>query len=59
MEQIIDINPDLVEQELKKMITDKYIVYKRKKEVSLKPLEESFKKGINKYLDRIEKLRLK
>ncbi len=59
MEQIIDINPDLVEQELKKMITEKYIVYKRKKEVSLKPLEEAFKKGINKYLTRIEKLRLK
>lgn len=59
MEQIIEINPDLVEQELKKMITEKYIVYKRKKEVSLKPLEEAFKKGINAYLDRIEKLRLK
>ena len=59
MEQIIEINPDLVEQELNKMIMDKYIVYKRKKEVSLKPLEEAFKKGINRYLNSIEKLRLK
>ncbi len=59
MEQIIDINPDLLEDELKKMLINKFIVYKRKKEVSLKPLEEAFKKGINNYLNKVEKIKLK
>ena len=45
-------------RELREMIASKYAVYKAKNEISLKPLEEIFRKNINEYLENIEKLKL-
>ena len=59
IERIIEINPELAENELKKMIAEKYIIYKNKKGISLKPIEDIFKTKIKEYLTKIEKLRLK
>ena len=58
LEKLIELNPNLTDQELKKMIADKYTAYKVKRDISLKPLEEVFKKNINSYMKKIEKLRL-
>lgn len=59
IEKLVQINPDIPDQELKKMVIDKYIMYKTKRDISLKPLEEKFQKHINAYLQNIEKLRLR
>ena len=59
IEKLIDINPEFSDQELKKLIAEKYVSYRTKRDISLKPLEETFRKSINEYLQNIEKLRLK
>ena len=59
IDKIIEINPELAENELKKMIIDRYIVFKKKKTISLEPIENIFEDNIKTYLTRIEKLRLK
>lgn len=59
IEKILDLNPELTDKELKQMIADKYLMYKIKRDVSLKPLEDVFKKSMNTYMQKIEKLRLR
>ena len=49
----------MAEQDLKKMITDKFIIYKRKLEVSLKPIEEKFREKIDNYFKNINQVSLK
>lgn len=59
IEKLININPELSDQELKNLIAEKYIAYRSKKDISLKPLEDEFNKKIKEYLEKIEKLRIK
>ena len=59
IEKLVQINPDIPDEDFKKMVMDKYIMYKLKRDISLKPLEETFKKHIDTYLENIEKLRLR
>ena len=58
IEKIIDINPYMTDKELKEMIANKYVQYKVKKDISLKPLEEIFRKNIENYLQKTEKMKL-
>ena len=59
IENIIEINPEMAEQEIKRLIVDRYVVLKNKEVISLKPLERKFKEKINQYLTRVKELRLK
>ena len=59
IQQLIDVNPEMAEQELKKMITKKYIQYKQTREITLIPIKDKFEKEIEKYCLEIEKKRLK
>ena len=59
IQKLININPDLSDQELKKLIAEKYVAYRTKKYISLKPLEDEFNKKIKEYLEKIGKLRIK
>ena len=59
LERIIDLNPELTDQELKKMIADKYMTMKTRKVVSLKPVEDKFKESIDKYMNQVREVRLK
>ena len=58
IEKIIDINPHMTDRELKELIANKYVQYKVKKDISLKPLEEIFRKNIESYLQKVEKMKL-
>ena len=59
LEKLINLNPEFSDQELKKLIAEKYVTYKNKKYASLKPLEDEFNKKIKEYLEKIGKLRIK
>lgn len=59
IEKVLDLNPEMHDQDLKKLIAEKYIIYKTKKGISLKPLEDAFQKNIDEYLQSIEKVRLR
>lgn len=59
LERIIDLNPDLSDIELKKMIAEKYVEIRSKKVISLKPVEDKFKESINKYMNQVKEVRLK
>ena len=59
LEKLIHLNPEFSDQELKKLIAEKYFIIKNKKNVSLKPLEDEFNKKIKEYLEKIGKLRIK
>ena len=59
IEKIIELNPDLSDKELKQMITDKLLVMKTKKIVSVKPIEEKFMERIEKYMTGAKEVRLK
>lgn len=59
IDKIIDLNPDLTEQEIKQLIMDKFIVMQTRKVVSLKPIEDRFKERINKYMMQVREMRLK
>lgn len=59
LERIIEINPEMAEQELKKMIAERYLAIKNRNLVSLKPIENRFRERIDKYLSKVEELRLK
>lgn len=59
IEKILEINHELAEQELKKMIVERYLVLKNKNRISLKPIENKFRERIDKYLGKVEELRLK
>ena len=59
IEEIIELNPDLSDKEIKQMITDKLIVMKTRKLISLKPIEDRFKERIDKYMVQAKEVRLK
>ena len=59
IERIIDLNPDLTEQQLKQLILDKFLIIKSKKIISLKPVEDRFRDRITKYMNHIKEVRLK
>lgn len=59
IEKIITINPELAEQELKKMIAERYVVIKNRNVISLKPIENRFREKIDSYLSKVKELRLK
>lgn len=59
LEKLINLNPEFSDQELKKLIAEKYVTYRNKKFASLKPLEDEFNKKIKEYLEKIGKLRIK
>ena len=59
IERIIDLNPDLSDQELKQLIADKFVIMKSKKVISLKPVEDKFKERIEKYMNQVKEVRLK
>lgn len=57
--KIIDLNPDLSDQQLKQLIADKYMIMKAKRMISLKPVEDKFKERIDKYMSIVREVRLK
>lgn len=59
LEKLINLNPDLTDQELKQLIADKFVVMKARKVVSLKPVEDKFKNRIDKYMEQIKEVKLK
>ena len=59
IERIIELNPDMTEKELNKMISEKILVMKTKKLISLKPVEDRFKERIEKYMLQAKEVRLK
>lgn len=59
IERLITLNPDFTDYELKKLIAERYVAYRNKKDISLKPLEAVFNKKIKEYLEKIGKLRIK
>lgn len=59
IERIIELNPDLTEKELNKMIIDKLMIMKTKKLISLKPVEDRFKIRIDKYMTQAKAVKLK
>ena len=59
IDKIIEINPELAENELRNMILERYLVFKKKKVISLEPIQEVFEENIKTYLMKVEKLRLK
>ena len=59
IQKLININPDLSDQELKRLIAEKYVETRNRKFISLKPVEDEFNKKIKEYLEKIGKLRIK
>lgn len=59
LQQIFVTNPDLPEEELRKMMSRKYVQYKKSIEASDKPIKDKFKKEITDYVTKFEKMRLK
>lgn len=53
MDKIVDLDSDLTEKELNKMIANKYKIIKNKKMEALKEIQKIFKDYINKYLEKI------
>ena len=51
---IIQLNPTLKQEELQKMIGEKYAVIKYRASTNMAELQKIFKKHINKYLEKIE-----
>ena len=59
IERIIELNPDMTEKELNKLISEKILLMKTKKLISLKPVEDRFKERIEKYMIQAKEMRLK
>lgn len=59
LNKIFDLNPEMTEEELKRMIGEKYMVRETKRVISLKPIEDKFKDKISEYMDRVKEMRLK
>lgn len=59
IEKIINLNPELTDQELKKLIADKYVTMKTRNVISLKPIEDRFKDKIEQYMFHAKEVRLK
>lgn len=59
IERIIELNPDMTEKELNKLISEKIMIMKTRKLISLKPIEDRFKDRIEKYMKQAKEVRLK
>lgn len=59
IEKIIELNPDMSEKDINKLLTDKLLVMKTRKLISLKPIEDKFKEKIDKYMANAKEVRLK
>lgn len=59
IEKIIELNPDMSEKDINKLIADKLLVMKTRKLISLKPIEDKFKEKIDKYMANAKEVRLK
>lgn len=59
IEKIIELNPDMSEKDINKLITGKLLVMKTRKLISLKPIEDKFKEKIDKYMANAKEVRLK
>ena len=59
LENIIELNPEMTEKELNKLISEKILVMKTKKLISLKPIEDRFKERIEKYMIQAKEVRIK
>lgn len=59
IEKIIELNPDMSEKDINKLITDKLLVMKTRRLISLKPIEDKFKEKIDKYMANAKEVRLK
>lgn len=59
IEKIIELNPNMSEKDINKLITDKLLVMKTRKLISLKPIEDKFKEKIDKYMANAKEVRLK
>ena len=59
IERIIELNQEITEKELNQMISEKILIMKTKKLISLKPIEDRFKNRIEKYMVQAKKVRLK
>ena len=57
--RIIQINPELAEEEIKEMVVKKFIKINENKKISLKPIEKIFKTKMKEYLTKVEKVRFK
>ncbi len=59
IERIIELNPDMTEKDINKLISEKILMMKTKKIISLKPIEDRFKERIEKYMIQAKEVRLK
>lgn len=59
IERIIELNPEMTEKELNRMIAEKILIMKTRKMVSLKPIEDKFKERIERYMMQAKEVRLK
>ena len=59
IDKVLETNPDLGPEELKKVIDERYVIYKNKRIISLQPIEEKFQNKINSFVAMIGELRLK
>ena len=59
IEKIIELNPDMSEKDINKLITDKLLVMKTRRLISLKPIEDKFKEKIDKHMANAKEVRLK
>ena len=57
VQRIISLNPDMPPEEFKQMVGDKYEVIKRKNVVTMDELQDIFKQNIDKYLEKIKKIK--
>lgn len=56
--KVMDINKDIPLEQLQQLVKDQYTIVKYKNVVSDKKIEEIFKAKIDKYMDKINKLRI-
>jgi len=58
VERLIDLNDELTQEKLQELIANQFSKIKIKKTASEKEIENKFKDSINKYLDRIKKVKM-
>lgn len=58
VQKVVDINTDLTEEELKKIVTKQFTVIKYKSIVSDKEIAKIFKEKMNKYFSKIEEFKI-
>ena len=59
IEKIMDVNKDIDLEELQKLVSSQYTIVKYRNVVSDKKIQEIFKGKIDKYLDRVDNLRIR